>query len=78
MYENLMVPSDFCGNSAVSLFLALYGKLGSVLHKYFYLLQSNERLKRAFAEPPMVAFRRLKNQKDTVHFVERQINWRKL
>ena len=26
MYENLMVPSDFCGNSAASLNLALYGK----------------------------------------------------
>ena len=33
---------------------------------HFYLLQSNDRLKRAFAEPPMVAFRRLKNQKDSL------------
>ena len=41
-------------------------KLGSVLHKYFYLLQSNERLKKAFTEPPMVAFRRLKNLKDSL------------
>ena len=39
-------------------------KLGSVLHKYFYLLQTNERLKRAFPESPMVAFRRLHNLKD--------------
>ena len=39
-------------------------KLGNVLHKHFHLLQSNERLKRAFAQPPMVAFRRLKNLRD--------------
>ena len=39
-------------------------KLGNVLHKYFYLLQSNERLKRSFPQPPMVAFRRLRNLRD--------------
>ena len=39
-------------------------KLGNVLHKHYHLLQSNERLKRAFSQPPMVAFRRLKNLRD--------------
>ena len=38
--------------------------LGSVLKRHFYLLQTNERLRKAFIEPPMVAFRRLKNLKD--------------
>ena len=36
----------------------------TVLKRHFHLLQTNERLKKAFAEPPMVAFRRLKNLKD--------------
>ena len=39
-------------------------KLGTILNRYFYLLQSNERLKKAFPEVPMVAFRRLPNLKD--------------
>ena len=39
-------------------------KLGTVLNRYFYLLQSNERLKKAFPQAPMVAFRRLRNLKD--------------
>ena len=38
--------------------------LGKVLHKHFNLLQSNERLQKAFQEPPMVAFKRLKNLRD--------------
>ena len=38
--------------------------LGTVLKRHFYLLQTNDRLKKAFVEPPMVAFRRLKNLKD--------------
>ena len=37
--------------------------LGKVLHKN-YKLQSNERLKKAFPEPPMVAFKRLRNLRD--------------
>ena len=41
-------------------------KLGTLLHKYFYLLQTNERLKRAFSQPPMVAFKRLRNLKDSL------------
>ena len=39
-------------------------KLGTILHKHFHLLQSNERLRLAFTQPPMVAFRRLKNLRD--------------
>ena len=39
-------------------------KLGTILNRYFYLLQSNERLRKAFPEVPMVAFRRLQNLKD--------------
>ena len=39
-------------------------KLGNIIHKHYHLLQSNERLKRAFSQPPMVAFRRLKNLRD--------------
>ena len=39
-------------------------KLGNVLHKHFHLLQSNERLRKSFPQPPMVAFRRLKNLRD--------------
>ena len=38
--------------------------LGNVLKRHFHLLQTNERLRKAFTEPPMVAFRRLKNLKD--------------
>ena len=38
--------------------------LGKVLHKHYNLLQSNERLQKAFQEPPMVAFKRLKNLRD--------------
>ena len=38
--------------------------LGSVLKRHFHLLQTNERLRKAFQEPPMIAFRRLKNLKD--------------
>lgn len=38
--------------------------LGKVLHKHFHLLKTNERLKTAFPEPPMVAFKRLPNLGD--------------
>ena len=38
--------------------------LGSVLKRHFHLLQTNDRLRRSFTEPPMVAFRRLRNLKD--------------
>ena len=38
--------------------------LGSHLKRHFHLLQTNDRLRRAFTEPPMVAFRRLRNLKD--------------
>ena len=38
--------------------------LGSVLKRHFHLLQTNDRLRKSFLEPPMVAFRRLKNLKD--------------
>ena len=38
--------------------------LGSVMRRHFYLLQTNDRLRKVFEEPPMIAFRRLKNLKD--------------
>ena len=38
--------------------------MGKVLQKNFKLLQSNERLEKAFPEPPMIAFKRLKNLRD--------------
>ena len=40
--------------------------MGKILHKHFKLLQSNERLKRAFPEAPMVAFKRLQNLRDVL------------
>ena len=40
--------------------------MGKVLHKHFKLLQSNERLKKAFPEAPMVAFKRLQNLRDVL------------
>jgi hypothetical protein len=30
--------------------------LGKIMHKYFYLLKSNDRLKKAFTAPSIVAF----------------------
>ena len=49
--------------------------MGRVLHKNFKLLQSNERLQKAFPEPPMVAFKRLKNLRDIlVHTGPRATN----
>ena len=38
--------------------------MGKVLHRHYNLLRSNERLQKAFPEPPMVAFKRLKNLRD--------------
>ena len=38
--------------------------LGKILHKHFHLLKLNERLKKAFPEPSMVAFKRLPNLAD--------------
>ena len=50
-------------------------KLGSVLKRHFHLLQTNERLRKAFTEPPMVAFRRLKNLKDMlVHSSQNKVD----
>ena len=37
--------------------------MGKVLSKHFHLLQGNERLKATFPEPPMAAFKKLKNIK---------------
>ena len=37
--------------------------MGKILAKHFPLLQGNERLKMAFPEPPMAAFRKLRNIK---------------
>ena len=37
--------------------------LGKILAKHFHLLQGNERLKAAFPEPPMAAFKKLRNIK---------------
>ena len=49
--------------------------MGKILHRNYKLLQSNERLKKAFPEPPMVAFKRLKNLRDMlVHTGPRAIN----
>ena len=39
-------------------------QLGSKLQKHFHLLQTSDRLKKAFPEAPMVAFRRQQNLKD--------------
>ena len=38
--------------------------MGKILHKHYKLLQSNDRLQKAFPEPPMVAFKRLRNLRD--------------
>ena len=38
--------------------------LSKILRKYYYLLEANEYLKKVFPEPPMVAFRKLKNIRD--------------
>jgi adenylate kinase family enzyme len=38
--------------------------LGEVIQKHFHLLKTSERLQKSFPEPPMVAFKRLKNLVD--------------
>jgi hypothetical protein len=44
--------------------------LGQRLHKHFHLLQTNERLRKAFPEAPMMAYRKLKNLRNMlVHSV---------
>ena len=52
--------------------------LGSVLRRHFYLLKTNDRLRKAFADPPMVAFRRLKNMKkspDLKFFIDDSLDY---
>jgi hypothetical protein len=39
-------------------------QLGTVLRKHFHLIQRNERLRKAFPDTPIVAFRRQQNLKD--------------
>ena len=56
-------------NSRVPCVLTFHPRLrsmGTVLKKHFKLLQGNERLQEAFQEPPMVAFKRLRNLKDVL------------
>jgi hypothetical protein len=45
-------------------------QLGTALRKHFHLLQMNDRLKKAFQEPPMLAFRRQQNLRDVLVHTE--------